>query len=179
MCLSTISDFSIPLQELELYAKAIEQIFPNENASIYFRRKGECARVNGKLFDRYGYMKRKRSLAQGKSYNDFLDSNTPIGKLWEIKTVDEARALWNETYKARKEVSKKVVPAKLFEQFPFLAQPDGYTLVCESTNKNTEKELIKFVLHFSFWMTLIKTIRMPSIRSSDIGQSLPPQSTGT
>ncbi|XP_021697162.1 uncharacterized protein LOC5571835 isoform X2 [Aedes aegypti] len=145
----------IPLQELELYAKAIEQIFPNENASIYFRRKGECARVNGKLFDRYGYMKRKRSLAQGKSYNDFLDSNTPIGKLWEIKTVDEARALWNETYKARKEVSKKVVPAKLFEQFPFLAQPDGYTLFLDDFDQDHPHAIDTFKRHWPEFATSI------------------------
>ncbi|XP_029725552.1 uncharacterized protein LOC109426674 isoform X1 [Aedes albopictus] len=138
----------ISLQELELYAKAIEHIFPNENASIYFRRKGACSRVNGKLFDRYGYMKRKRSLAQGKAYSDFLDSNTPIGRLWEMKTVEEARALWNETYKARKEVSRKVVPAKLLEQFPFLAQPDGYTLFLDDFDQDHPHAIDTFKRHW-------------------------------
>ncbi|XP_065093749.1 uncharacterized protein LOC135714338 isoform X2 [Ochlerotatus camptorhynchus] len=126
----------IPILELEWYAKAIEKIFPNENASIYFRRQGNYARVNGKLFDRYGYMKRKRSLAQGKSYNDFLDSSTPIGQMWEMKTVEEARALWNETHKARKEVTRKAVPAKLYEKFPFLSQPDGYSLFLDDFNQD-------------------------------------------
>lgn len=124
----------IALQEMELYAKAIEEIFPNENASIYFRRQGTSSRVNGKLFDRYGYMKRKRSVAQGKKSNDFLDSSTPIGQMWDMNTVEEARALWNETHMARKEVTRKVVPTQLFEKFPFLAQPDGYTLFLDDFN---------------------------------------------
>ncbi|XP_062541875.1 uncharacterized protein LOC134209873 isoform X1 [Armigeres subalbatus] len=134
----------ISIRELELYARAIEQVFPNENASIYFRRKGNCANVNGKLYDRYGYMKRKRSMAQGKPYSDFLDGSTPIGRLREIKTVEEARALWNETHNARKEVTRKVVPIKLFEQYPFLTQPDGYTLFTDDFDQDHPNSIDTF-----------------------------------
>lgn len=106
------------------YARAIERLYPNENASIYLRRACNRSRVNGKLFDRYTYVKRK-----GKAWDDFLDEHTQYGQLRELQDLDKARALWTDTLKVRQEMTRKFSPVKILDSFSFLKAPEGYKLV--------------------------------------------------
>lgn len=121
----------ISIDEMATYAQAIERIYQNENASIYLRRACNRSRVNGKLFDRYSYVKRKNSLARGKAWDDFLDERTTYGQLREIKDLEQARQLWTETLKVRREMTRKFSPVKILDSFPFLKQPEGYKLLLE------------------------------------------------
>uniref|UniRef100_A0A1Q3EY17 Uncharacterized protein n=1 Tax=Culex tarsalis TaxID=7177 RepID=A0A1Q3EY17_CULTA len=121
----------ITIEEMVMFAQAIERIYPNENASIYLRRACNRSRVNGKIFDRYSYVKRKNSIQRGKAWDDFLDERTTYGQLREIQNLEQARALWTETFKVRREMTRKFSPVKILDSFPFLKQQEGYKLLLE------------------------------------------------
>ncbi|KAL1400413.1 hypothetical protein pipiens_002067 [Culex pipiens pipiens] len=111
----------ISINEMVKYAQAIERLYPNENASIYLRRACNRARVNGKLYDRYTYVKRK-----GKAWDDFLDERTTYGQLREMQDLEKARPLWTESLKVRQEMTRKFSPVKILDSFTFLKEPEGY-----------------------------------------------------
>ncbi|KAL9701245.1 hypothetical protein quinque_004686 [Culex quinquefasciatus] len=116
----------ISINEMVTYAQAIERLYPNENASIYLRRACNRARVNGKLYDRYTYVKRK-----GKAWDDFLDERTQYGQLREMQDLEKARPLWTESLKVRQEMTRKFSPVKILNSFTFLKEPEGYKLLLE------------------------------------------------
>ncbi|XP_058458474.1 uncharacterized protein LOC131435029 isoform X2 [Malaya genurostris] len=158
----------IPPEEMKKFAAAIEELYPKENSSIYFRRPKDRGRAHGKLPDRFGYVKRK-SFKTGNVPRELLCKKNPMSQLRVFQTVDNVKQVWNSSYEWRKVSTRKLSPIKVIELFPALSQNNGYLLFLEDFNREFPDSINAFSQN---WPTYSSSILRYMEQSENFLQSV-------